>query len=49
MASGLSVDVPVLVSMVLIVATVFFLYLLIRRTLIGFREGFESGGRGKDR
>lgn len=49
MASGLSLDVPVLVSMVLIVATVFFLYLLIRRTLIGFREGFKSGGRGRDR
>jgi hypothetical protein len=41
----LPIDIPVLVSMVLIIATVFFLYLMIRRTVLGFREGFDSGKR----
>ena len=49
MVFGLDVDVPVLVSMVVIVATVFFLYLMIRRTVLGFREGYRSGGRDDQR
>jgi hypothetical protein len=45
MALQVSIDIPVLVSMVVITATVLFLYLMIRRTVLGFREGFDSGKR----
>lgn len=40
---------PMLVGMlVLMLGFVFFIYLFLRRTLVGFREGMEQG-QGKNR
>jgi ABC-type uncharacterized transport system permease subunit len=41
---------PLTLALILfILALVFFFYLFLRRTVLGFREGFESGKRGKER
>ncbi|MFC6826865.1 hypothetical protein [Halopelagius fulvigenes] len=39
---------PVLVGLVVVLlAFVFFMYLFVRRTLTGLRDGFDEGYRGK--
>lgn len=39
-------DDPVIIGVVVILLSlVFFLYLLLRRTMLEFREGMEGGGR----
>ncbi|MFB6106523.1 MAG: hypothetical protein ABEJ70_06090 [Halobacteriaceae archaeon] len=31
----------------LLLVFVFFVYLLVRRTILSFRQGFDDGGRGR--
>ena len=41
------VDAALVAILVLLVGFVFFLYLMIRRTVTGFKEGVEKGGKGR--
>jgi hypothetical protein len=46
---AMQVDPFTLLLILFILGLVFFFYLFVRRTVIGFREGFESGKRDERR